>query len=329
MIISNGNFRPSRQRAKRREEETRRREAALGRERQRAEEIKDFAEARRVEEQQRVEIVARAEELRKALEEVRVARKAAADAEEQRLAALKAAEETQERLKTAGLPPSPLSQQIARDPEALARTRQAELARVGCDPGAVDGRWGAKAIEALRQFSRHAKVSLSVDEPTEDALRAIAAIKHPVCILKCVAHQKVSGGRCVPVAKSEPLAEDIGRPPGLRQSAVCDPFSRLSLCTVPTPRPTVSPPCRGRCPLPARVVHARSCRARPRPAKPPAHLASLGDELAVALELHLDDAQASPDPLPDHRALEFGEGVRQLEEQLAGRRGGVDRLLAR
>jgi hypothetical protein len=115
---------------KRLEEETRRREAALGRERQRAEEIKDFAEARRVEEQQRAEIVARAEELRKVLEEVRVARKAAADAEEQRLAALKAAEETQERLKTAGLPPSPLSQQIARDPEALARTLQAELARL-------------------------------------------------------------------------------------------------------------------------------------------------------------------------------------------------------
>ena len=191
---------------KRLEEETRRREAALGRERQRAEEIKDFAEAKRVEEQQRAEIVARSEELRKALEEVRVARKAAAEAEEQRLAALKAAEETQERLKTVGLPPSPLSPQIARDPEALARVLQVELARVGCNPGAVDGRWGAKAIEALRQFSRHAKVSLPVDEPTEDALRAIAAIKHPVCILKCAAHQKVSGGRCVPVAKSEPPA---------------------------------------------------------------------------------------------------------------------------
>jgi hypothetical protein len=95
---------------KRLKEETRRREAALGRERQRAEEIKDFAEARRVEEQQRAEIVARAEELRKALEEVRVARKAAADAEEQRLAALKTAEETQERLKNSrvsGIPTFP------------------------------------------------------------------------------------------------------------------------------------------------------------------------------------------------------------------------------
>jgi hypothetical protein len=98
------------------------------------------------------------------------------------------------------------AEQTARDPEALARMLQAELARVGCNPGAVDGRWGAKAIEALRQFSRHAKMSLSVDEPTEDALRAIAAIKRPVCILKCAAHQKVSGGRCVSVAKSEPPA---------------------------------------------------------------------------------------------------------------------------
>ena len=38
----------------------------------------------------------------------------------------------------------------------------------------------------------------------------------------------------------------------------------------------------------------------PRPAEPPPHLASLGDELAIALDLPLDDAQAGPDPLADH-----------------------------
>ena len=170
---------------KRLEEETRRREAALGRERQRAEEIKDFAEAKRVEEQQRAEIVARSEELRKALEEVRVARKAAADAEEQRLAALKAAEETQERLKTAGLPPSPLSQQIARDPEALARMLQAELARVGCNPGAVDGRWGKQAKVALAKFAHLTRASLTVDEPTPEALQALIEQKKTICSPTC------------------------------------------------------------------------------------------------------------------------------------------------
>jgi hypothetical protein len=42
-------------------------------------------------------------------------------------------------------------------------------------------------------------------------------------------------------------------------------------------------------------------------AKPPAHLARLADELAVAGDLLLDDAQPSPDTLADHRAFELGE----------------------
>src|SRR5262249_14235744 len=33
-----------------------------------------------------------------------------------------------------------------------ARALQTELKRVGCDPGAVDGRWGEKAKAALGQF---------------------------------------------------------------------------------------------------------------------------------------------------------------------------------
>jgi Caspase domain len=194
---------------KRLEEESQRREATLGQERQRAEEAKNFAEARRVEEQQRAEMAARTEGLRNALETVRAAREAAAAAEEHRLAALKAAEEVKERANTTGLA-SPIREDVARDREALTRTLKSELARVGCDPGAVDGRWGAKAIEALRQFNRHAKVSLSVDKPTEDALRAIAVIKHPVCILRCAAHQKVSGGRCVSAKPEQPAAKAGG-----------------------------------------------------------------------------------------------------------------------
>ena len=44
-----------------------------------------------------------------------------------------------------------------------------------------------------------------------------------------------------------------------------------------------------------------------RPAKPPPHLASLGDEFPIAIQLHLDDAQAGPDPMADYRAFEFGK----------------------
>jgi len=77
---------------KRLEEERRAREQAIAEERKRAEEAKNNAELKRLEEQHRLELVARTEELRKALEEARIAREAAKAAEEQRLATLKAAE---------------------------------------------------------------------------------------------------------------------------------------------------------------------------------------------------------------------------------------------
>lgn len=77
---------------KRIEEQRKVREAALAEERKRAEEAKNAGETKLVEEKQRTEWLARTEELTKALEEVRLAREAAAAAEDQRLEAVKAAE---------------------------------------------------------------------------------------------------------------------------------------------------------------------------------------------------------------------------------------------
>jgi hypothetical protein len=62
-----------------------------------------------------------------------------------------------------------------------ARALQTELKRVGCDPGAVDGRWGEKAKAALGQFINLAKLELRSDEPTEAALSALALQKRRVC----------------------------------------------------------------------------------------------------------------------------------------------------
>ena len=76
--------------AKRLEEEQRTREAVLTTERKRAEEAKNRQDVARLD-KERAELLARNEELRKALEDVRLAREAAKDADEQRLAALKAA----------------------------------------------------------------------------------------------------------------------------------------------------------------------------------------------------------------------------------------------
>jgi Caspase domain len=74
--------------AKRLEEEQRDREVAFAEERKRAEEAKNTQETQRLER----EMLVRNEELRKALEDVRAAREGAKIAEEQRLAAVKAAE---------------------------------------------------------------------------------------------------------------------------------------------------------------------------------------------------------------------------------------------
>jgi hypothetical protein len=64
-----------------------------------------------------------------------------------------------------------------------------------------------------------------------------------------------------------------------------------------------------------------------RPAEAAAHHASLGGELTLALDRGLDGLQPGPHPLPDHAALELGEGTCHLEQELAHRRGGADVLL--
>src|SRR5262245_16510763 len=165
---------------KRLEEERQKRDIAVVQERQRAQDIKNFAEGKRIEEQQLAEIAARTEELRKAQDAVRMAREAAAAAEQERLAAVKAAEEAKERVKIAGLPPA-ISEQVNKDPLALARALQTELKRVGCDPGAVNGQWGKEAKEALANFAQLARVSLTVEEPTQGALQAVASKRGRIC----------------------------------------------------------------------------------------------------------------------------------------------------
>jgi len=85
----------------------------------------------------------------------------------------------------------------------LVRALQTELKRVGCDAGGVDGVWGAKAKDALREFNRAAKVALLVEEPTEEAVRTLLAKTGRVCSLTCHADEMEQNGRCVARAKSE------------------------------------------------------------------------------------------------------------------------------
>ncbi len=81
----------------------------------------------------------------------------------------------------------------------LARQLQAELDRVGCDPGPVDGDWGAKSRAALQLFNRHAATSLNTDEATNKALDAVSGKTARVCPLVCGRGMKADGDTCVAV----------------------------------------------------------------------------------------------------------------------------------
>jgi hypothetical protein len=183
------------------EEERQAREEALAQERRRAEEIKDLAETNRNEDQERAELTARADELRKALEEARVAREAAKVAEEQRLAAVRAAEEARSRAKLASLPIGAEAirypENIADDPVALARALQTELKRVGCYSGDADEKWGAKAQTALEHFVRQSNTDVPTGEPSKTALQVVGRQKERVCPLLCAAGEQESDGKCV------------------------------------------------------------------------------------------------------------------------------------
>ena len=96
------------------EEERKSREAALKDEKRRAEEEKNLVEVRRLEQQRRMEELQHAQELRKALDEIRAAREAAKAAEEQRLAALHAADDARKSAAQSGGAGAPISETAAK-----------------------------------------------------------------------------------------------------------------------------------------------------------------------------------------------------------------------
>lgn len=83
------------------------------------------------------------------------------------------------------------------DALTLARDLQGELKRLGCLSGEVDGDWGEGSKKALKDFARHAKLSIASDEPTTAVLDVAAAMKERACPLVCSGDQRVVAGRCV------------------------------------------------------------------------------------------------------------------------------------
>ncbi|MFM9849790.1 MAG: caspase family protein [Hyphomicrobiaceae bacterium] len=69
----------------------------------------------------------------------------------------------------------------AMDTGELTLVLQAELKRVGCDPGNLDGQWGGQSRAALSLFNSHAGLSLAIGEPSVRALDAVKEKKSRIC----------------------------------------------------------------------------------------------------------------------------------------------------
>ena len=86
------------------------------------------------------------------------------------------------------------------DPGDLARLLQIHLKRVGCDPGAVDGKWTEQSGRALQQFNKRAHTALDVKVASLAALETVKQHKARVCPLECGKGFKAEGDRCVATA---------------------------------------------------------------------------------------------------------------------------------
>src|SRR5258708_39392156 len=84
-----------------------------------------------------------------------------------------------------------------RSEKELAEALQRELERVGCDPGEIDGLWGAESKEALAEFAVHANVTLQSDQPSEEILAVVSRKADRVCPLECGDGQTEVNARCV------------------------------------------------------------------------------------------------------------------------------------
>jgi len=84
-------------------------------------------------------------------------------------------------------------------PQDIPRLLQAELKRVGCKTGDIDGEWNAAARRALSSFNDKAGTRFDVKLASIDALDAVRAKTGRVCPLDCERGYRASGDNCVKI----------------------------------------------------------------------------------------------------------------------------------
>ena len=83
------------------------------------------------------------------------------------------------------------------DEADIARLLQFHLKRVGCDPGAADGKWTDQSTRAMAEFNKRAKANFEVKVASLGALDAVKQQKERLCPLVCSKGFKVEEDRCV------------------------------------------------------------------------------------------------------------------------------------
>jgi uncharacterized caspase-like protein len=147
----------------------------------------------------------KAAEQARAAEKARIAAEQAKKAEDAKVAeaeraktaaeARAAAENRAREEKLAALTP-PVDKSDQPQAVDLPRSLQAELKRVGCNTGAVDGNWNAASQRSLDFFNKNAGLKLDVKVANVDALDAVKSKTARVCPLTCDHGFRADGDRC-------------------------------------------------------------------------------------------------------------------------------------
>jgi uncharacterized caspase-like protein len=193
------------------------------------------AEKAKVLAQAKAEQEARLAAEKKQAEDARLAAEQARKAEDaQRLEAAKKAEET----KVAAVAPTD-SRTTQPAPSDIPRLLQAELKRVGCKTGDVDGEWNASARKALTSFNTSAGTKLDVKVASIDALDTVKSKTGRVCPLECERGFRPSGDQCVKITCDDgyvlgPNNTCVKRPPAVtqRERSAPSPGKRGGKCFV-------------------------------------------------------------------------------------------------
>jgi hypothetical protein len=116
------------------------------------------------------------------------------------------------------------------DPHEMARQLQAELHRVGCYSGGIDGSWGPSSSDALRRFNEHAKTDLNFETANAESVDVVRARTGRICPLVCGPGETPHNNRCVAARRERPQEPINAIPP-----------AQASASTASTSSPSIPP----------------------------------------------------------------------------------------